>query len=136
MKIKNWEKFQHYKPKSPKHQSKMPWFKLYGGDLLNDMDYSELSDTEKSILIELWCLASQYDGKLPDIKKIAFRLRRDEQQVIDSINKLEHWIDLSRDSLDNVYTEAIPDKIRGDKIRIDKIREEESQYNALNTISF
>jgi hypothetical protein len=114
----------------------MPWFKLYGGDLLNDMDYSELSDTEKSILIELWCLASQYDGKLPDIKKIAFRLRRDEQQVLDSINKLEHWIDLSRDSLDSVYTEAIPDKIRGDKIREDKIRREESEINALNTIPF
>ena len=31
-KIKNWDKFQHYK-----HKNKMSWYKMYGGDILNDV---------------------------------------------------------------------------------------------------
>ena len=43
-KIKNWDKFQHYK-----HKNKMTWYKMYGGDILNDVTYMELSETENAL---------------------------------------------------------------------------------------
>ncbi len=37
--VKNWDKFQHYKPKTYADETKkMPWFKLYGIDLLEDYE--------------------------------------------------------------------------------------------------
>lgn len=104
MKIRNWEKFQHYSPKNPKYKKQMTWFKLYGGDILNDLEWFELSDTHKAINIELLCLASQHEGNLPDIKKIVFRLRRPEDQIQQAIEALGHWL------VDGVYTESIPEK--------------------------
>ena len=68
LKIKNWDKYQHYKPKNPKYQKKMSWFKLYGADLLNDLEWSRLKPDEKVTLIELWCLASESEGILPSVE--------------------------------------------------------------------
>lgn len=75
-KIKNWDKFQHYK-----HKNKMSWYKMYGGDILNDVTYMELSETERLFLREAWDLASQFNGVLPDMKSCAFRLRQDEEKL-------------------------------------------------------
>jgi len=75
-KIKNWDKFQHYK-----HKNKMSWYKMYGGDILNDVNYMELTETERLFLREAWDLASQFNGILPDLKSCAFRLRQDEKKL-------------------------------------------------------
>ena len=80
-KIKNWDKFQHYKPKNAKHQQKMTWYKMYGADILNDPAYMKLTITEKLFLREAWDLASQFDGELPDLETCAFRLRQTEQEL-------------------------------------------------------
>lgn len=104
MRIRNWDKFQHYKPMHSKYKKQMTWLKLYGGDILNDIDWFELSDTNKAIYIELLCLASQNHGNLPDIKTIAFRLRRSKDQLQKALDDLTHWIE---DGIYSVYTMPI-----------------------------
>ena len=44
MRIKNWDKYQHYK-----HKSDMKWFKCYGRDILNDPDFMNRLDRDKNI---------------------------------------------------------------------------------------
>jgi len=68
IKIKNWEKFQHYKDRTP------PWIKLHR-DLLTDYDFSVLPDALKGQLSMLWILASQLDNNIPnDIKFISNKI--------------------------------------------------------------
>jgi hypothetical protein len=116
LKIKNWDKYQHYKPKNPKYQKKMSWFKLYGADLLNDLDWSRLKPDEKVTLIELWCLASESEGILPSVEEIAFRLRRDEKQMVKLLTELQGWLeDESIQGLYEVYTTPILENSREEK---------------------
>ncbi len=120
MKIKNWDRHQHYKLKNPKGNKKMHWFKLYGGDLLNDVDYAELSDKNKLALIELWCLASQHNGELPEIKVISFRLRRSVEDIESSLKSLGNWI-----ILDKVYTSSRVEERRVEEKRVEERRGDE-----------
>jgi len=67
-KIKNFEKYQHYKNRRP------PWIKLYN-DLLDDYEYCQLPDASKSHLAAIMLLASRYDNKIPyDEKWIAEKI--------------------------------------------------------------
>ena len=59
LQVKNWEKFQHYKDRTP------PWIKLHR-DLLNDYNFSCLQDASKLHLMLIWLLASQLDNKIPN----------------------------------------------------------------------
>jgi len=86
MKIKNWSKFQHFKDRKP------PWVKLYR-DVLDDMEWYELDPLASKVLVMCWLIASEDDGRLPNIKTLAFRLRMTEKQTFDCINKLEHWLE-------------------------------------------
>jgi len=89
MQIKNWQQFQHYKNRRP------PWIKLYR-DLLDDPEWHELDGDSAKILVMLWLIASddnKTDGKLPAIKKLAFRLRMTERQASGHIINLAHWIE-------------------------------------------
>jgi len=54
MRIKNWEKFNLYKPRNPRYQKKMTWFKFYGTDYINDIEIHKLSFEQKAVLVELW----------------------------------------------------------------------------------
>lgn len=103
MRIKDWERFQHYK--SGPHAEKPPeWIKLYPR-LLNDLEWHKLSGDDAKALMCLWMLASENSGNLPCIEKIAFRLRLSEKQVKSVLSRLHHWIDEpSRDALEPVYT--------------------------------
>lgn len=56
--IKNWQKFQHYKKRTP------PWIKLYT-ELLNDYDFARLPDANKAHLIGIWLLASRLNNVVP-----------------------------------------------------------------------
>jgi len=94
LRIKDWDVYQHYKPKNPKYQKQMRWFKFYGRQLLDDANWASLSPDLKVTLVMLWSLASQYEGNLPDIKTIAFRLRKDEAYIIDALEILKDWIDM------------------------------------------
>jgi len=89
MRIKNWEKFQHFKDRRP------PWIKLYR-DILDDFDWFNLDPDASKTLIMLWLIASEDNnksGELPDIKTICFRLRIEENKLIQQLKLLNHWID-------------------------------------------
>lgn len=84
--IRNWAKFQHFKDRRP------PWVKLYR-DVLDDMEWHDLDPAASKVLVMLWLIASEDDGKLPDAKKLAFRLRMSEEGVTDALSKLSHWLE-------------------------------------------
>jgi len=94
-KIKNWEKFNLYKPRNPRYQKKMTWFKFYGTDYINDIEIHKLSFEQKAVLVELWCLGSESDGLLPDNFEIAFRLHYPIDFVEKIVNELftKGWLE-------------------------------------------
>lgn len=59
LKVKNWEKHQHYKDREP------TWIKLHR-ELLNDYQFSLLPDLSKAHLMMIWLLASQTENKIPN----------------------------------------------------------------------
>ncbi len=113
-KIKNWEKFNLYKPKNPRYQKKMTWFKFYGTDYINDIEIHKLSFEQKAVLVELWCLGSESDGLLPDNFEIAFRLH----YPIDFVEKIVKEL-FTRGWLEENYSSATIEKRREEKIRKD-----------------
>lgn len=84
--VKNWAKFQHFKDRRP------PWIKLYR-DILDDKEWHKLDPIAAKDLMSFWLIASEYDGELPDIETLAFRMRRTESEILGSISKLSHWLD-------------------------------------------
>ena len=81
LKIKNWERHQHYKDRCP------PWIKLHV-KILNDLKFCSLSRASKCLLMLLWILASENDGFVPsDLTELKFRLR-DDSISEDEINQL------------------------------------------------
>jgi len=69
-KIKNWDKFQHYKNRCP------PWVKLHS-HILNDNKFMALADASKCLLMLLWILASENGGEVTDDQEeLCFRLRK------------------------------------------------------------
>lgn len=87
-KIKGWDKFQHFKDRRP------PWIKLYR-DILDDPDWHELDGDTAKALVALWLLASEDEeqkGALPDVRRIAFRLRISEKQAKQTLTNLSHWL--------------------------------------------
>ena len=60
LKIKSWEKFQHYKDDRP-----LKWIKVYSS-LLMDYKFEQLSDAEFGQIVKIWLLASQLDNDIPN----------------------------------------------------------------------
>lgn len=56
--VKNFERFQHYRDRSP------PWIKLYN-ELLDDYEFGLLPDASKMHIIAIWLLASRSENKIP-----------------------------------------------------------------------
>lgn len=110
MRIKNWDKFQHFK-----HKSDMKWFKCYGRDLLNDPDFMKMDDVKQATLFKLWCLASESNGVIGMIPDIAFRLRKPIAFVEKMLMELDSWL-IKHDDAEKLYSNYITDKIREDKI--------------------
>jgi hypothetical protein len=88
LRVKNWEKHQHFKDRRP------PWVKLYR-DLLENPDWHYLSGDDAKLLVALWLIASEDEtktGLLPDVKRIAFRLRSTEKQINQQLTRLSEWL--------------------------------------------
>jgi len=85
IKVKDWNKFQHFKDRKP------PWIKLYR-DILDDLEWHELDPVAAKALVAIWLIASENDGELPEMKKLAFRLRVTEKQAISIVSQLDHWL--------------------------------------------
>ncbi len=105
IKVRNWEKFQHYK----KGRGTPPWIKLYR-DLLNDKEWFSLDPAAAKFLISVWILAAESDGYLPDSETIAFRLRLASKDVAKYLSLCNHWLieDASK-MLANCYQNATPE---------------------------
>ncbi len=86
MRIKNWSQFQHFKDRRP------PWIKLYR-DILDDIEWHSLDPQSSKVLVMCWLIASENEGRLPDMKTLAFRLRMSEKNTSESIIKLSHWLE-------------------------------------------
>ena len=86
MRIKNWKKFQHFKDRRP------PWVKLYR-DILDDLQWHELDPLAAKVLVMLWLIASEDEGRIPDNKTLAFRLRLTESKTKEVVIKLSHWLE-------------------------------------------
>jgi len=118
MHIKNFEDYKHYTDGRPMH-----WIKVMKS-LIDDIEWCSLSGDAAKLLINLWLLATEDGGQLPDTKIIAFRLRTDEKKVIKLLSELVHWIVLDDTDRTKPY-ESVPkrclDKIRED---IDQRRED------------
>lgn len=118
MKIKNWNKFQHFKDRRP------PWIKLHR-EILDQRDIMMISDRSFKILTCLWLLASEdesKDGNLPSVPDIAFRLRMSEDDILTSIQELTPWVENGEIELissgyqtDITETEAYKEETEGDE---------------------
>ena len=65
--IRNWGRYQ------PKMKDRnVIWIKLYR-QILEDYEWHNLSSDSKATLIEMLLLASENNGQLPEVHKIAFR---------------------------------------------------------------
>jgi hypothetical protein len=84
--VKNWGKFQHFKDRRP------PWIKLYR-DILDDVEWHDLSGDDAKALVMLWLIASEHGGVLPSVRALSFRLRQSEEYVKSLIMRLEHWLE-------------------------------------------
>jgi len=66
--------------------------KLYR-DILDDLEWHELDPLAAKVLVMLWLIASENDGRIPDNKTLAFRLRLTELKTKEIIIKLSHWLE-------------------------------------------
>jgi hypothetical protein len=79
--VKNFEKFQHYKDRSP------PWIKLYN-ELLDDYEFGRLQDASKMHLIGIWLLASRSDNKIPhDSAWVAKRINANSKVDLEELEQ-------------------------------------------------
>jgi len=83
--VRNWSSYQHVKTRNA------PWVKLYR-TLLDDLEWHSLPPETAKILINCWLIGSENFGILPDLKKLAFRLRISEVQTKDQLELLSQWI--------------------------------------------
>ena len=117
-KIKNWEKFNLYTSKNPRYQKKMLWFKVYGTDLINDVNFFKLSHEEQALLFKFWCLASENNGNLPNTFDISFRLH----YPVEFIEKMTKNL-FNKGWLTECYQLDTIDKSRVEEIREDRVEE-------------
>ena len=80
---RNWQQFQHYKDRSP------PWIRLHR-DLLDNYEFQCLPVASRALAPMLWLLASDnMDGVIDaNPKKLAFRLRMSESELVDALKPL------------------------------------------------
>lgn len=67
--IRNWERFQHYKHRNP------PWIKLHV-EIFSSADWVMLDDASKLLAVACMVIAAKHDGCVPDapdyIKRVAY----------------------------------------------------------------
>jgi len=104
--VKDWHEFQHYRDRSP------PWIKLHKY-LLDNYEYQCLPVASRALAPMLWLLASESkEGEIDgDLKKIAFRLRVPEKEIMDGLKPLidAGFIISDSDLIADCYQSAMPE---------------------------
>lgn len=101
-KPKNWDKFQHYKDRSP------PWIKLHR-DLLDNRNYWNLSPVAAKYLPLIWLISSEKDGLIPDNDDLAFRLRisvPEAKKIVEELSASQFLINVSDEEVEQSATNA------------------------------
>jgi uncharacterized phage protein (TIGR02220 family) len=129
MKVKDWDKFQHFKDRNP------VWIKLYR-TLLDDIEWHRLSGDDAKHLVMLWLLASERKGYIPDVKEVAFRLRITETKAKQTLTKLSHWLDLSDIGLIQEEEDDCSLEKRRERDREEKRKKRERLLLAKNALEY
>lgn len=111
LRIRNWKKFQ-----PPMKDRNVIWIKIYR-QILEDYEWHNLSSDSKATLLELLLLASENNGELPPVNKIAFRLRKTQDFIEKQLHLLSHWLQ----DVDNLITTCEQD------VALEKSREREEK---------
>jgi hypothetical protein len=101
--IKNWHK---YAPTRRNKASVMPWIKLYR-KLLEDRDYRKIPPEFRALLVDLWLVGSENDGRIRfDPPELAWRLRADESWLMAGLKAIAAigFIDLGIQVVDELST--------------------------------
>lgn len=114
--VKNFEKLQHYKDRTP------PWIRLYNS-LLDDYEFGLLPDASKAHLLAIWLLASRYDNKIPyDPEWVSRRINATDPVDLDILTKSGFIIFDQECSvmLAECKQDAIPEERRAEESREEK----------------
>lgn len=119
---KNWERFQHYKDRSP------AWIKLHRS-LLDDYQFHCLPVASRALAPCIWLLAAEYDkGEIcASPTEIAYRLHYSVEDLTDAIKPLidSGFVVDASSALAPCYQDAIPEK------KEEKRREESKRSGSL-----
>jgi len=111
LRVRNWDKFQ-----PPMKDRNVIWIKVYR-QILEDYEWHNLSSDNKATLIELLLLASENNGELPEVHKIAFRLRKSEDFINNQISLLSHWLQDDNNLITSCEQNVPLEKSREEKSR-------------------
>jgi len=106
LRVRNWDKFQ-----PPMKDRNVIWIKIYR-QILEDYEWHNLSSDSKATLLELLLLASENNGQLPEVHKIAFRLRKTEDFINEQIGLLSHWLQLDNNLITTCEQDVALEKSR------------------------
>ena len=106
MRVRNWDKFQ-----PTMKDRNVIWIKIYR-QILEDYEWHNLSSDSKATLLELLLLASENNGQLPEVHKIAFRLRKTEDFINEQIVLLSHWLQLDNNLITTCEQDVALEKSR------------------------
>jgi len=109
LKVRNWDKFQ-----PTMKDRNVIWIKLYR-QILEDYEWHNLSSDSKATLIEILLLSSENNGQLPEVHKIAFRLRKTEDFIQKQINLLSHWLQDDNNLITTCEQDVTLEKSREEK---------------------
>jgi len=109
LKVRNWDKFQ-----PTMKDRNVIWIKLYR-QILEDYEWHNLSSDSKATLIEILLLSSENNGQLPEVHKIAFRLRKTEDFIQKQINLLSHWLQDDNNLITTCEQDVAVEKSRVEK---------------------
>lgn len=116
IKVKNWERFQHYKDRSP------PWVKLYN-DMLSSHTWVSSNDASRALMVASMLLASRTNNQIPADPKYWQRVAYLNSPPDFSELVASDFIEIIDENgaasnvLANVYQDARPEKRREEKKR-------------------
>ena len=87
--VKGWSRWQTYR----RDRNPPPWIKVHR-PLLRDWDWIQLTDAERGQVLQIWLLAADHDGKIPDnpeqLKILAHMQKCPDLNKLIELGFLEH----------------------------------------------
>ncbi len=111
LRIRNFEKFQHYKDRNP------PWIKMYA-ELWGDFHFFKLADASKAHLLGLFMLASKTDNRIPlDLTWMKHEIRATGEIDVDALLASKFVETIGRSASKTLATRKQSADLEGEKRR-------------------